>query len=271
MLRTIKHYTSLALYFAKLSMQSQMEYPLSFLSWIIMVPLQWFAGVYMLKLLVYRFHAIQGWEFSQLAFLYGLSVISHGLMVVFFSRIWGVDRLIVNGEFDRMFLRPLNVYYQLMVNYLNLVGVIDILPGLIIFIYGCKNVHFVLTPGNTLLLTLVIIGGVLIRTAFYTFMHTIAFWTKKSHPLRMIGVRLMQYGTTYPLTIYPYAIQVILTFVLPIGFISFYPASEFLGLPGSFIFPLKQSVLSLLIGIAFFAASQLFFKMGLKSYESSGS
>lgn len=271
MFRTVKYYTSLALYFAKLSVQSQMEYPLFFLSWLIMVPLQWFAGIYMLKLLVYRFHAIQGWEFPQLAFLYGLSVISHGLMVIFFSRIWDVDRLIINGEFDRMFLRPLNVFFQLVVNYLELIGIIDIIPGVLIFIYGCKSAHFILSPGNIILLILVIIGAALIRTAFYTFMHTIAFWTKKSHPLRGIGIRLMQYGTTYPLSIYPYAIQVLLTFVLPIGFISFYPACEFLGMPGSFIFPVKQSFLTVLVGIVFFAASQLFFKMGLKNYESSGS
>lgn len=271
MFRTVKHYMLLALYFAKLSLQSQMEYPLSFLSWLIMVPLQWFAGIYMLKLLVYRFHALQGWEFPQLAFLYGLSVISHGLMVVFFARIWHIDRLIVNGEFDRMFLRPLNVFFQLVVNYMNLIGVIDIIPGLIIFIYGCKNANFAFSPGNIILLILVITGGVLIRTAFFTFMHTVAFWTKKSHPLRMIGIRLMQYGTTYPLTIYPYAIQVLLTFVLPIGFISFYPASEFLGMPGSFVFPVKQSFLTVLVGIVFFAASQLFFKTGLKNYEGTGS
>lgn len=225
----------------------------------------------MLKLLVYRFHAIQGWEFPQLAFLYGLSVVSHGVMVVFFSQIWDVDRFIRNGEFDRMFLRPLNIFFQLAANYIELIGVIDLIPGVLIFAYGCKNTGFILSPWNIILLMLVIAGGALIRTAFYTFMHTIAFWTKKSRPLRGIGIRLLQYGTTYPLSIYPYLIQVLLTFVLPIGFISFYPACEFLGKSGSFVFPLKQSFLTLLIGIVFFAASQLFFKLGLKNYESSGS
>lgn len=37
MFKTVKHYTALTLYFAKLSIQSQMEYPLFLLSWLIMV------------------------------------------------------------------------------------------------------------------------------------------------------------------------------------------------------------------------------------------
>lgn len=271
MLNTVKHYTSVALYFAKLSLQGQMEYPLFLMSWLIMVPIQWFAGIYMLQLLVYRFHALKGWGFPQLAFLYGLSILSHGLMVTLFVRTWNMDRFVVNGEFDRMFLRPLNVFFQLSVSFVNLIGTFDLIPGIIIFVYGCKQVNFIFSFENIVLLFLVVIGGVLIRTAFYLIVGTISFWTKRSFPLTNMGITLMQYGTTYPLSIYPYIIQVLLTFLLPIGFISFYPASEFLGLPGSFVFPVKQSLLTVVAGIVFFAVSQLFFRIGLKNYESSGS
>jgi len=271
MLKSIRHCLSVWLYSAKLSLQGQMEYPLFLVSWIIMVPLQWFAGIYMLNLLVHRFHELQGWGFPQLAFLYGLSVISHGLMVTFFIRTWHMESLIIHGEYDRMFLRPLGIFFQMTVQYVNLIGVIDTIPGLIIFIYGCRRANFEVTFKNILLIIMVLIGALLIRTAFYAFIGTISFWTKKNYSLIDMGIKLMQYGTTYPLSIYPYLIQVILTFLLPIGFISFYPASEFLEMPGSFTFPLKQSFVTLIIGIVFFAASQVFFKIGLKSYESTGS
>jgi len=271
MFKNIKHYISVGLYRAKLSLQGQMEYPLFLVSWMIMVPLQWFAGIFMLRLLVHRFHELQGWGFPQLAFLYGLSVISHGLMVTFFIRTWHMESMIIHGEFDRMFLQPLNIFFQMTVHNINLIGVIDIIPGLIIFLYGCRSVFFEFSFKNILLIIMVIIGGVLIRTAFYVFIGTISFWTKKNYALIDMGIKLMQYGTTYPLSIYPYFIQTLLTFLIPIGFISFYPASEFLGMPGSFTLPLKPSLLTLLIGITFFAASQIFFKIGLKSYESSGS
>lgn len=271
MFSTVKHYMSVAIYFSKLAVQRQLEYPLFLVSWLIMVPLQWLAGIWMLKLLVYRFHALQGWDYPKLAFLYGLSILSHGLMVILFIRTWHMDSMVVHGDFDRMLLRPLNVFFQLAVNYINLIGVFDIIPGIIIFAYGCKSVHFSFDFQNTILLILVVAGGLLIRTAFYIFTGTISFWTKRSYPLVSMGQMLMLYGTTYPLSIYPYIIQVLLTFVLPIGFISFYPACEFLGMSGSFVFPVKQSLLAIIVGIVFFKASQIFFKIGLKNYESSGS
>lgn len=271
MFSTMKHYLSVAVYFAKLSLQRQLEYPLFLVSWLLMVPLQWFAGIMMLKLLVYRFHALQGWDFPQLAFLYGLSLLSHGLMVVLFIRTWHMESMVVYGEFDRMLLRPLNVFFQLTVNYVNLIGVFDIIPGIIIFLYGCRSVNFVFTPGNTIAVVIVIAGGVLIRAGFYIIVGTLSFWTKRSYPLVNLGQMLLLYGTNYPLTIYPYMIQVLMTFLLPIGFISFYPACEFLGKPGRFNFPLSQSILAILTGIIFFGISQLFFKIGLKSYESAGS
>lgn len=271
MFTSIKHYLSVGYYFAKLSLQRQLEYPLFLVSWLLMVPLQWFAGIMMLKLIVYKFHALQGWDFPQLAFLYGLSLLSHGIMVVLFIRTWGMGNMVVHGEFDRMLLRPMGVFFQLTVNYINLIGMFDIIPGIIIFLYGCKSVHFKVNLLNVIAVIAVIASGVIIRAAFYIILGTLSFWTKRNNSLVDLGQMLLLYGTSYPITMYPYLIQVFLTFIMPIGFISFYPACEFLGKSGSFNFPISQSVIAILSGILFFVISQLLFKLGLRNYESAGS
>ena len=45
----------------------------------------------------------------------------------------------------------------------------------------------------------------------------------RSQPLVDASIELMARGTFYPLTVYPWHLQALLTFVLPLGFIGFYP------------------------------------------------
>ncbi len=76
----------------------------------------------------------------------------------------------------------------------------------------------------------------------------------------------------YPLSIYPYVLQVIFTFIIPIGFISFYPAAEFLGKGSeSFQLPLNFALATPAVGLVCFMLSQWIFRRGMKSYESAGS
>jgi len=82
---------------------------------------------------------------------------------------------------------------------------------------------------------------------------------------------LLEGPTMYPLSIYPFVLQMIFTFLIPIGFISFYPASEFLGQSSGFHIPFSMALWTPLVGIVFFVISQLTFNFGMKKYESAGS
>jgi len=64
-------------------------------------------------------------------------------------------------------------------------------------------------------------------------------------------------------------IQALFTFVIPIGFISFYPASAFLD-HDRFVLPFDLALLTPGIGLMFFGLSQLIFNRGLRKYESAG-
>jgi len=267
----IKHYTSVALCFARLAIQRQLEYPLFLVSWLIMIPVQYFGGIWMLEMLVRNFHPLAGWTFAQLSFVYGLGLLSHGLMVIFFIQTWGIDGFVVHGLLDRLLLRPLNVFFHFSVLYINFIGIIDLILGTIIFAYGCRQVAFVWTSSNTIKVILVVLGGMLIRAAIYTATGSIAFWTKRSRSLVGFNLTLMERTTFYPLAIYPYLLQVFLTFVIPLGFITFYPACEFLGQDDRLAFPMGLALWTPLVGLLAFRVAVLIFNWGLKRYESAGS
>jgi ABC-2 type transport system permease protein len=268
---SIRHYLSVAGCFTRMAIQRQLEYPLFLFSWLLMIPIQYFSGIWMLKIIVDRFQPLNGWDFPELTFIYGLGLLSHGIMVVLFINTWFIDNMVINGGFDRLLLRPMNVFFQLIASYFNFIGFIDLIPGTIIFIYGCQLVHFDWTIINIFKLALVIIGGVLIRAALFISLGSMAFWTKRNAALRGFALSILERTTMYPLNIYPYLIQVLFTFIIPIGFISFYPSVEFLNKNSGFQLPLGLAIWTPLVGLTSFFLSQLIFRLGLTKYESAGS
>ena len=268
---SIRHHISVASCMMRLSLQGQLEYPTFLISFMLMIAVRYFAGVYILKVLVDQFQPLAGWDFGQLVFLYGLGLLSHGIMIVVSVQSWFIEYYVVNGEFDRMLLRPMNVFYQFTFSNINLIGVFDIITGIIVFGIGCRLVGFAWTLANVTKLGLVIVGATLLRSAFFTIICSVAFWTKRSHPLRLIGNQLLERATLYPLTIYPQVLQTILTFVIPVGFVAFYPATEFLGQTARSSLPLGFAMWTPLVGCLMFAAGQMVFRLGLHRYESAGS
>jgi ABC-2 type transport system permease protein len=267
----VRHYLIVFVYYAKLAIQRQLEYPLFLISWLLMIPTQYFSGIWMLKIIVDRFQPLSGWGFEELAFLYGLGLLSHGLVIVFFIPTFDTEFFVLRGEFDRLLLRPMNVFFQFVTGYFNFIGLIDLLPGVIIFLYAAQMVDFSWSIGNIVKLVLIVIGGTLIRASIYTVVGAIAFWTKRSRNLNYMALSAMERTTMYPLTLYPQVIQAVLTFLLPIGFISFYPAEQFLGKSTSLELPLGMAIWTPVVGLVSFAIAYAVFRFGLQKYESAGS
>ncbi|MFH0878424.1 MAG: ABC-2 family transporter protein [Lentisphaerota bacterium] len=271
MLSSVRHHLSVAAAFARLEILAQLEYPIFLISWLVINPLHYFGGIWMLKVLVDSFQPIGGWTFAQVCFLYGLGMLSHGLMVLLFIQTWSIDQFVVQGDFDRLLLRPLDVFFQFCVARINFIGLTDLIPGIAIFAYGCRQVHFAWTLSSTAQMALVVAGAVLIRAALYTACGSIAFWTKRSGPLVGLNLALLERTTLYPLTIYPHALQVMLTFLIPVGFISFYPACDFVGQDARSALPLDVALWTPVVGATFFALAHGVFRWGLRCYESAGS
>lgn len=271
MLDTLRTYASVAACFMRLAFQRQLEYPLFIVTWLITNPMQYLAGMWMLKTIVTQFHALAGWGVPQRAFLYGLGLLSHGLMVLFFIQTWNIDDMISQGEFDRMLLRPLGMSFQFSFAYVYFVGLTDLIPAVIVFLYGCHLTHFAPTILHIITVLLVVLGGMLIRAAFFTVLGSVAFWTQRSAPLSMAGVELIQRSTLYPIGIYPWLLQMLLTFVMPIGFVSYYPTCTLVGARPSIDLPASLGLWTPVVGVVTYWLGQRVFMAGLRRYEGAGS
>lgn len=269
-MKTIKYYASVAAMFTRLSIQSRMEYPFMLAGHVLANCIQWVIGFATIKFVVDQFGSIGGWGFESLAFLYGMSVLSHGLAVVLYIQTWYMSHLVIYGEFDMFLLRPMNLLFQFLFFDFNLIGFTDMIPGLMVFFYGCVKVQLVPSFINIILILFTLIGGTMIRGAVWLFCGSLSFWTKSTANFTDMAGELFERVSMYPITIYPRWIQALFTFFLPLAWITFYPVKDILGLEPAAI-PIPMAAVTLGVGILMFAASCVLFHMGMKRYESAGS
>ena len=161
--RTLCHYLDVTWQVIKMAFMTIIEYPSSIAGWLISNPLQFIMGFAIIKFVVESFGEINGWNYGQLAFLYGLSVISHALSMIFFVQGWFMGWFVIEGEFDRYLTRPLGVLYQFFFTNINIFGITDLIPGIIVFVYGCIKCEIEVTFLFVISVIIMLIGATLIR------------------------------------------------------------------------------------------------------------
>lgn len=270
MLQKIKHYGSVAWKIAKMSIQEDIEYPLGLLGWVVANVFQFVVGFAMIKFVIAEFGDLNGWHFGEIAFMYGLGIISHSISILLFVQTWGMGWHIINGAFDRFMVRPMSVLFQFLFMYVNLIGVADAVPGLMIFAYGCVQVNFQWSLANLLSVLVTIFGATLIRGGIYMIFGCTCFWTNSPNQFVPLCQQMFDKTTMYPLSMYPRVLQGVFTFLLPLGFISYYPASDLLDKVGRFVFPGGAALFTLGSGVIVYLIACLLFKLGLRRYESAG-
>ena len=264
------HYMDVTLHVIKMAFMTVLEYPSAIAGWLISNPIQFIVGFATIRFVVESFGTVNGWNYGQLAFLYGISVISHALSMIFFVQGWFMGYFVIEGEFDRYLTRPLGVLYQFFFTNINIIGITDLIPGILVFIYGCIKCEVVISGAFILQVIVMLIGATLIRGGIYIFLGSTSFYTRSVTNFGMFCQEIMDRTTMYPISMFPESVQFILTYLIPIGWVSFYPASAMLGIENGVSSALPVPLITLAAGVAVMLVAGAFFSAGLKKYESAG-
>ena len=97
LVKTIGHYLRVTKACIRMAALTIVEYPSSIIGWLISNPIQFVVGFATIQFVVQRFGEINGWNYGQLAVLYGLSVISHALSMIFFVQGWFMGHYVIEG------------------------------------------------------------------------------------------------------------------------------------------------------------------------------
>ena len=263
MVRYLKLYNK----FLKQYIKTLMEYRADFLLGLIGFILVQGVGIVFIGLVFNSIPTLKGWSFYEILFIYGFAQIPRGIDHVFTDQLWIFSwKTIVQGEFDRYLVRPLNPLFQVIVERFQPDGFGEIIVGTMILVTSWSKLGLEITIGRMIALIFVILCASVIYTAIKLAVTSIAFWVKFAQSYLYMAYQLSTF-VKYPITIYPAWIRGILTFIIPFAFTGYFPAAYILG-KGSFLLGV---VLTFVVSfISIFIAYRIWL-IGIKRYESSGS
>jgi ABC-2 type transport system permease protein len=250
--------------------RSRLEYRASFLARAAGVALTDLSFLALTALAVYRFSEIDGWRFTQLALLYGLSQLAGALARCFSWQLDHFDEYIASGEFDLFLTRPLPPLFHLLAVRFDVMQIGRVLVGAVTVALATSAAGVPATPGSVALILAAVLGGALILFSLTLAVATLSFWYTRTGKLQDVVQNASRAFAEYPLSIYPRGVRALLTWVLPVGLATYYPSLWLLGrAEGALESALAFAALP--AGGLFLAAALGFWRLGLKRYQSTGS
>lgn len=253
------------------AIKCKMEYKFTFGFFVFGILIFYIGQLGVILVIMNKFKTINGWTLGEMAFLYGLLVFSQGISYLMFNALNHFERFIIQGEFDRVLIRPLNPLIQVLCSNLQISSIAHFIIGVTAIFFGSISAGLEWSFGKLFFLALVIGGSVLIFGGIRIIVSAVAFWTIRNRILVQIFVYNSKEFILYPISIYNPWVQWFLTFIFPLAFINFYPAGYFLNKSGQFIFHPILQFMTPVIGLFIFSVSLLIWRFGISRYQSTGS
>ena len=254
------------------SLRSQMQYPGAFLATSVGAFASTITDFIAIWALFARFRQIEGWQFGEVALLYGVISVSFALADAL-TRGFDVfgEFFVKTGDFDRLLVRPRSTVLQLLGYELRATRIGRLAQGVLAWVVGAQLSGVVWTWDAWATLAFAVAGGIALFAGILVLQATLAFWTVESleiaNTLTYGGVEAAQ----YPLDIYARWFRTFLTFVVPLGCVSYFPVAAVLGraeITGVSVFAMR---LAPVLGFVFLGGSLWVWRFGVRHYTSTGS
>ena len=244
----------------------ELEYRVNFAINILMT-MFWFGWTLASVSIFYRFtDQIGGWTYAEALLVIGVFSMANAF-------IWGlvrpnVDKLVDGvrtGTFDFVLIKPVNSQFMATLRHIVIWQLSNILLGFVIVVIALPQLNQKLTLSNWLIFGVLIFAGLIIVYSIGLALVSTAFWAVRIDNMIELFNSVFETGR-YPVDAFPGAMRGILTFVIPIAFITTVPAAVFIG---------KLTILWGALAIALAGASVLLasaiWRYAVKHYSSASS
>jgi ABC-2 type transport system permease protein len=222
-------------------------------------------------LLFARVPRIAGWSLWEVALLYALAETSFAGAELVCSGLDDFQLRIAQGTFDRVLTRPLGAFFQVLAEDLALRRIGRVSQGLVVLALALGNLSLAWSPQKVAMLVVALASGIAIFFSIFVLAAVFCFWTvegkEATHVFSYGGVTLVE----YPMDIYADWVRRFATFVLPLGFVSYYPTLYLLDRPDPLGLPDWTRVLSPLAALVLAVVAGRAWHLGVRRYQSTGS
>jgi len=207
-----------------------------------------------------------GWGPGELVALLGVFRLVNTLMA---ALIWPAtekfNASVRDGSLDYTLLQPVNSLFQVTFARITVWRVWDLLLAVVLVVVGINMAGDVTTPLTILYFIGLTASGTLVIYSLWVVLIALTFWFTKFDNNVTILQALLDSGR-YPVTVYPFWLQVIITFIIPIAVATTVPLQALRGELGG-----RQVLLFLAIGLACFLVALQVWRFGVRRYSGASS
>ncbi len=211
-------------------------------------------------------HDLAGWSKDEVLFIYGYAGIAVALFSILSPNLYGFgDKYIIQGQFDRVLLRPLGSLTQVLSETFNLDAIGNLIVGVTILLVAKARLGLQFSFSDYLWLAASGVFGAAILLSVFVILASLSFHFEDRLGISAPFYNLIQFGR-YPITVFNKVIQVLLSVIVPFAFVGFYPSTYFISKEGLQHVYLLTPVVA---GVAMMTA-WLFWRWGVRNYSSTG-
>lgn len=258
-------YLKLFFVFLKINIQRETSYRSDFLLLFFLNILNFIFSLIFFSVVYGQIKTVAGWDYYHTLLVLGTTHIVLGLFWICFRGLRRISRHLNRGTFDFFLIKPMSSQLNLAWSDLSFNDTSTILSGISINIFALRQLQVPHLAFYFFLYMIFIIGAVVIYYSLTLLLKTIAFWTVKMDNVNM-ALWLVFKLAEYPTDIYSRFLRAIFLFIIPLTLFATLPAKVLSGLFNS-----KYLFLTLAVTFIFIITSQLFWRFGLKHYNSASS
>lgn len=270
----MRKYLHLLGLFWSTSLSAEMEYRANFALACINATGNMIGSVFIVWLLtVQKFQTIGGYDFYQALIVVGFFFLLDGLAnTIMRQNLSRIVRHVRYGTLDFILLKPIDTQFWLSTRNCSPWGLPNAALGLGLVIFG--GVQSGLTPLSYALGLLPLSVGMVILYSLWFILGSTTIWFVKVSNITHVLYQLLEAGR-FPITAYPAIFQVFFTFVVPVSFMTTFPAEMMIG-GGTFdllggVGHLPLLAIAIVLALGLFTFSRLFWRFALRYYTSASS
>lgn len=249
-------------YHLKSEMEYRVDFILSFLSQIFV----FFTYYFVIIALFGKFNHVEGFTLYEVLFCFGIIQFGFSFNEVFARGIDHFDKFIIQGEFDRLLLRPKNILLQILCTDSDFIKVSRLLQSIIVLVIAVNHLSISWNFLKIITFILMLCSACVIFFAIFIMAASYCFFTVQGLEVRNVFTDGGKHIAQYPMGIFPKKVFWFFTFIIPYTFVNYYPLLFILGKSDNILYAFSP-----LFVFLYLIPSIAFFYLAMKHYASVGS
>lgn len=264
----MSRYLRLIRTFARTSFQAETAFRAHFFTYLFNTVLGLGTELAGLGILFSQVESFQGWTYGRALILLGVYLLVNILLDInlwiSMNTLGGEDGEVFQGTFDFTLLKPLNTQFYISFRTWDIWRILDLPVGMVIIGWGMFLLDEPLRLGAILGFLLMLLIAVCLGYSLILILETCVFYYLGA-PLTWIFSTLYNMGR-YPITIYPDWIRTILTWIVPVAFMTTIPTQALTGSASTWMV-----LAGFVLAVVLFMFASFFFHRSLRRYMSASS